>query len=308
VWRRLGFASETHYARERAGLSVSSLKSKRALATRVALLPEVAAALLNGNLGYEAAYLVARISTARTVKAWVDRARERTVKHLREEVEAAELFIRFGGRRDQPPPVDDTMQEVLELERRAVAGEFFEDLPSQISGGSPTGEQVSDREVRAAQRSAASVTFRWHVSASTYRWWRALERVFTRVSAVICRVPVSFLHFACENFCTIWLPAIRNGHLTDKGVECAYFDVYRRDAFRCTSPVCSRRDVTPHHLRYRSAGGGDELENLTTLCVWCHLRGIHEGRLAALPPASNICWIVGRNATMRVRGRTVTAA
>jgi 5-methylcytosine-specific restriction endonuclease McrA len=84
--------------------------------------------------------------------------------------------------------------------------------------------------------------------------------------------------------------------------------VYRRDAFRCTSPVCTRRDVTPHHLRFRSLGGGEERENLTSLCVWCHLHGIHEGRIAAEPPASRIRWRIGRRGTLRVEGRVRVAA
>ena len=99
------------------------------------------------------------------------------------------------------------------------------------------------------------------------------------------------------------LPALKRRRLTASGEVPAYFEVYRRDAFRCSSPVCTRRDVTPHHLRFRAAGGGDEIENLTTLCVWCHLRGVHSGRLSAAPPASHIRWTIGRNAIIEVEGR-----
>lgn len=44
--------------------------------------------------------------------------------------------------------------------------------------------------------------------------------------------------------------------------------------FRAT--VCSARD---DHIRFRSAGGSDDLANRTTLCAWHHLRGIHADRL-----------------------------
>lgn len=37
------------------------------------------------------------------------------------------------------------------------------------------------------------------------------------------------------------------------------------------------RNLHDHHIRFRSAGGGDELENRTTLCAWHHLRGVHAG-------------------------------
>jgi predicted HNH restriction endonuclease len=35
----------------------------------------------------------------------------------------------------------------------------------------------------------------------------------------------------------------------------------------------------PHHVEYRSAGGEDELDNLVTLCAWCHA-ALHDGHLS----------------------------
>jgi hypothetical protein len=37
--------------------------------------------------------------------------------------------------------------------------------------------------------------------------------------------------------------------------------------------------VHAHHIDYRSAGGKDELPNLTGLCAAHHLRGVHTGRI-----------------------------
>ena len=28
--------------------------------------------------------------------------------------------------------------------------------------------------------------------------------------------------------------------------------------------------LAPHHIKSRGAGGGDEMENLITLCIYCH--------------------------------------
>jgi hypothetical protein len=56
--------------------------------------------------------------------------------------------------------------------------------------------------------------------------------------------------------------------------------VFARDGWRCTAPGCtSYRNLQDHHVRFRSAGGSDDLSNRTTLCAWHHLRGIHAGRL-----------------------------
>jgi hypothetical protein len=62
--------------------------------------------------------------------------------------------------------------------------------------------------------------------------------------------------------------------------------------------------VTPHHLTFRSAGGGEEDENLASLCTWCHLFGVHGGAIRARGPASCIEWELGTpEPCLRVRGR-----
>ena len=330
TWRRLGFASEAQYARERVGVSLSSLKARRILAARAGRVPELATALASGCIGYEAAYLLSRVVTPVTATEWIRRAERRTVKHLREEVEAAELLIRMGLGRDQPPLDDRSLDELFELERCIVSGDLFgrtrdswagEGTKSQARDGSQMSGTVSasdgadsvqrdGSQMSGARRSArlgqrfGRVTLRWVVTEATHRFWRALERVFVRVSTRVCHGRPSFLRFLCENFCRIWLPALKNQRLTESGELPEYFGVYRRDAFRCASPVCTHRDVTPHHLTFRSRGGGDDAENLTSLCVWCHLHGVHEGRIAAEPPASRIRWRIGRSGTLYVEGRT----
>jgi hypothetical protein len=56
------------------------------------------------------------------------------------------------------------------------------------------------------------------------------------------------------------------------------FAVFERDGWRCSVPGCtSHRNLHAHHIRYRSAGGGDDPANLTTLCAAHHLRGVHAG-------------------------------
>ncbi|MCP5070159.1 MAG: HNH endonuclease, partial [bacterium] len=54
--------------------------------------------------------------------------------------------------------------------------------------------------------------------------------------------------------------------------------VLDRDDWRCVFPGCaSQKNLHVHHIRFRSAGGGDQPENLTTLCAFHHLRGVHGG-------------------------------
>jgi hypothetical protein len=56
------------------------------------------------------------------------------------------------------------------------------------------------------------------------------------------------------------------------------YRVFSRDGWRCTVPGCTAyRNLQDHHIQFRSAGGSDDLENRTTLCVWHHLRAVHAG-------------------------------
>jgi hypothetical protein len=109
-----------------------------------------------------------------------------------------------------------------------------------------------------------------------------------------------FLRGLCQHFLDTWSPALRSDR--------AYEHIYQRDRYRCTNPVCRRSDVTPHHLRFRSHGGGDEDKNLATLCVWCHLHGIHGGRIVARPVGEEIHWRIGCVSPTIVHGRDKVAA
>jgi HNH endonuclease len=53
--------------------------------------------------------------------------------------------------------------------------------------------------------------------------------------------------------------------------------VFERDGYQCTMPGCTmRKMLDPHHIVFRSHGGGDEPSNLTTLCR-VHHGLVHRG-------------------------------
>jgi hypothetical protein len=298
-WRRLGYATEAQYARERVGLSLSSIKAKRALARRADRMPRLATAVSERELGYEAARLVAGVATPDTVDDWIERAGQRTVRHLREEVDAAKMLARLDRESSPLPPTDATMRAVAAVESRIVSGAVFRDA---IGHAAPEGQMSAalaellacferDTDASPTARPTGRVTLRLRVGTGTRRYFRWLEGLFHR------RGPrgVGFLRFLCCSLIDSWKHSL--------GSDVAYADVYARDGYRCANPVCARRDVTPHHLRFCSAGGDDSTENVASLCVWCHLEGVHGGRLRAAPPASDITWTIGRNRHTVVHGR-----
>jgi hypothetical protein len=161
-------------------------------------------------------------------------------------------------------------------------------LPAVASGSvaasGPDGDLPGRVQMSAgrAARAMGRVVLRLRVDAHLYDWWRHLEARARRWLPA----HVSWVRFVCHAVWRGWR------HLLGRDV--AYGGIYLRDRHRCTSPACTRRDVTPHHLRFRSAGGGDEPDNLATVCSWCHLFGIHEGRIRVVGPAERARWELGR--------------
>jgi hypothetical protein len=90
--------------------------------------------------------------------------------------------------------------------------------------------------------------------------------------------------------------------------------VFARDGWRCTAPGCtSLRNLHDHHIRFRSAGGSDNLANRTTLCAFHHLRGIHAGQLRCVGSAPDgLRWEMGirpgQRPLMAYRSGDVTVA
>ncbi|MFZ1865857.1 MAG: HNH endonuclease signature motif containing protein [Polyangiales bacterium] len=338
-WQALGFVTEAHYARERLGMSRTSLRGKVSLASRSRGLDHVVDALQQGRIGFEAAQLVARIATADTEKAWVDRAARRTFKHLREEVQAVEMATRFTGQTDRSPPDEEQIQQMQALERAILSGELLRnvvrDHPNQHPSAPSTAVQISvsprDEALNQAvqisgspSNEAPSEAYEEPVQISGSRKddepKQAVQISGTSHGKVTLRlrVPGDLLlqyrqlerihrqmlpgtSFIQFLCATFWRTWVPSLGISDK-----WESIYRRDRYRCTNPVCHQRNVTLHHIQYRANGGTDDPDNLTSPCAFCHLEGEHGGRLKILPPGSDPTWILGRHPIMRIHRRERT--
>ncbi len=229
-WLRMRFASEEQYARERLGLSGSSFRAKVALGRR--LLAPVREALGSGKVGYESALALTRVATEATAEAWVERAKQRTVKHLLEEVRAAELAGIAA------PPSNETLQAAHELETQLLEGKRDAVLAAR--------ERFQDQAgADPGQMSAPQVRLRLRVTRDTARFYRHFEERAARFLG-----GTSFVRFLCDAFWEVYKYACSQNR--------KWAHIYARDRYTCSSPVCSRHDVTPHHYQRRSQGGSDE--------------------------------------------------
>jgi hypothetical protein len=258
--QKLGYASDRQYWEERLGLCVTSVKERQTLVHRVSRLPALWHAIEDGEVGLAAGKLLACIVTQETEVAWVERARRRTFKHLREEVRAAEVRARLDGGVPGPP-------------------------------GEGTIPPMDDDPTAVRPEKMGRVPVRLWMSADLKALFLAVERAWRLAG----RPYGDFLRFLCVAFWKAW------EHTFESDV--AYAHIYSRDEWQCASPTCTRRDVTPHHLQFRSQGGGEDEENVVTLCSWCHLQGIHTwGAIKARGPATQMLW---RTPVLEVQGREV---
>lgn len=284
AWRDHGHTSFDDYCREHIGLSPSSVVTRMVLARRLAALPAIDEALQAARIGYEAAALIARVASPANAHAWIERAEDRTVKHLREEVDAVEMVARATG--DEVtrlgPPSSELLSDVQDIERHVIATVTGRDA-SQVSA------DASESEPR---QMSADVTLRFTVGESVGQFWRALERLHGQLASQVSAE--SFVAFLVRATLTSW----RDSQPTNV----AYADVYLRDRWRCASPVCTSRNVTPHHIVFRSHGGGESRSNLVSLCERCHLELVHGDALRVTGDAERLTWaargwsVVGRGA------------
>jgi hypothetical protein len=157
---------------------------------------------------------------------------------------------------------------------------------------------------RLVQMSASSSGARWiaddgqrhtvtvHVSEDLAWLYRDLERVHRRAG-----LAGTFVEFLCLNVWVTWSPYF--GRMGRKWRE-----VHVRERYRCSSPVCTSKCVTYHHIEYLSHGGSDDPDNGLLPCDFCHLDGEHAGRLKIIGTASCPLWIIGNPPVLVVEGRT----
>jgi hypothetical protein len=287
----LGYRTAEQYARDRVGVSLSSLEHRATLDRRIERWPALGEALEQGRIGYEAALLIGRVlgpsSSAELVNAWIERAEVRTYKHLREEVDAVLLATSLDPHVDRSPPTGDDLEAVAALERRVQSGEIFRSLLGARTPGPQTSVTLVPQNGSGPLR-----PLRLTLPVEQHLHWQRIEAEFRAAAGP----KASFVAFACFSLWSTWLPYLEAWD--DKWIH-----IYRRDRCRCTTPICDRRDVTPHHVVFQGKGGGDDDPNIVSTCSWCHLHGIHRGRLSVRGTAQHAEWTVGADAWMEVRGR-----
>ena len=123
-WSRLMFRGAGHYAEQRLGLARRTLQNRAMLSRTLRRFPHLCEAYERGDVGLEAALLVVRLLRDAPVvdraceEAWVEHARECTVKRLRDErrSHARDRFVEPVPLGVPPPLSDGAWHASLRLE------------------------------------------------------------------------------------------------------------------------------------------------------------------------------------------------
>ena len=250
----LGFATQERYAKERLGISGRKGRSLIRIERATRRCPALATAYREGALSsVQAEALVPLVLldvNGRWSDPWVRHARAVTVRRLRDDVEAAVVLA------DADPPCfwrtgglpDDDGEPVVSPEadlRRICTADSAPDETCLVWFHGP-------RDLIQLLRATLCTVRRRQerLTGSLPTEGQALEAMLDHVlEAWGADLPVARLH-----------------------------RVFERDGWHCLVPGCSsRRNLHAHHVVPRSAGGGNEIANLATLCAWHHLRGVHAG-------------------------------
>lgn len=142
--RHIGFAGFREYVEERLGISHRRARRLVSLDRCLFFFPAVAAAVREGQIGTEAAWLVCKVAAPeRTERAWVEHARLRTVTRLRDEVRWTLRKAREGTMEGPclPPPAGRLPSALQELSAALGCP-----MPGECAPGSAVGRPAETLE------------------------------------------------------------------------------------------------------------------------------------------------------------------
>ena len=249
AWQ-LGFRSLDAYARERLGMSPRKARAMLRLERACVLAPVIGDAWREGRLTGSQLHTLVPLTLEPGSEpwhaGWIERAAEVTVRRLEDDVEHA--------------LATDALDPAL-LPELPVANPCDREAPGDPLA-IPAGVQIG------AEHTAGDGTDVWvaNVPAEVARLFRAcLCSIARRLNTSRGRALEVMFDHAIASW---WVPTPR-AHL-----------VFARDGWRCTVPGCtSQRNLHAHHVLFRSAGGSDDDQNLTTLCAAHHQRCVHGGMI-----------------------------
>jgi hypothetical protein len=299
LWRSMLFASFSHYVRERLGISVRAADRLIRLDREGWKYAPLGGAYQAGELSPLVAETLVRVlphiaRDPETHQAWIDYAQKTTLEHLCKVVRAAERLRAQQAPNGRallgfPREVEGAMEGAMGGATGGAMEEAGSQPPMFVTSGTRANEAGSPM----------FVTTRYVVWMNNGEH-EVLERALDAVRRVLgdgvlaggsgshAEIPP----WAC-------LDALLDHFLSEyDGVDARRmrqkYALFDRDGWQCRVPGC--RAYGPlhlHHIVFRAHGGGDEPENLVTLCDFHH-KALHDGWIRCVGRAPHaLYWELG---------------
>jgi hypothetical protein len=301
-FRTIGYRTLEAYAFERYAVSPRNLYYLLALARALQALPEMRRDFLSGALTTRQVLLLGKVARRRTLRAWVERARAVTLRRLEEEVSF------WKHLQETRPDVWRTLDGlplpegfvVLDGERpRLHTSARGTDGSSAAGAGPAVSPMVSlspaERLMNALQSSERSdpmpqrrTTISMMLEPEVLRMWQdTVASLRERAGRPLQEWEV--LALVMNEFMSVWDNA-------ETRRQRRLQPILEREGWRCAAPGCSAMGsgrLEDHHIRFRSAGGSDDLSNRVAVCKGHH-RLIHLGivRVTGTAP-DDLTWEMG---------------
>lgn len=270
---RLGFASFVEYVERLFGYGPRTIKEKLRVAEALELLPELSAALQQGELTCSAVRELTRVAVGETEAAWLTVAHGKTAR----EVEALVAGHAPGDLPDDAPDAR-LVRHALHFEVSAETVATFREALAKLrreAGGALDDDAalllLARNALAAMSLSSGGGRSSYQIEVSVCRHCRRTEQLGhgTRVE----------LPPAVAEMCDCDADRIVEGVVKPTIPRARRRQVFRRDDGRCVVPGCNHAMfVDVHHLVPRECGGDHDPENLACFCG-AHHRAVHEGRL-----------------------------
>ena len=277
LYRELGYSSVNRYAREALGFSKTRTGDYVQLATKLETLPVVKASVAKGELGYTKAREVVKVADEQNEKAWENEAVKSSRRELEVKVARAK---KKAATADQPvlvpepalpkasPPVRVSVE--MTPEQFARYEKLLEALAKMGAVGDKADlllEGLAALTEKAPRGALDGAPFQIHIhecpacEAATVTTGKGDLQV-DEATKGRAHCDGKVLEKGQRNQATI-PPAVRRM-------------VMARDRHRCRTSGCGHtRFLEVHHVVPRARGGGNDSDNLITLCSACH-RLVHE--------------------------------
>ena len=281
---RLGYGAFREYAERLFGYSARLVQEKLRVAEALEGLPLLAGELKQGKLSFSVVRELSRVATAATERAWLEAARGKTAREVEELVSG-----HLPGSLPSDVPEPGAKRQVLRLE---VSGEVlatFREAMAKVR--KEAGEALDDdaavlllcRQVLEGPKDEGRASYQVALTVCEH-----CKRGMQQGRGELVEVPAEVVEMAaCDGQDVGHVERAHVGandvgrpkRATQTIPPALRRRVMRRDGGRCRVPGCRHAVFTDvHHLRPRSEGGVNTLENLLTLCS-AHHRAIHRGEL-----------------------------